>query len=329
MSVSSSYFVSVTVPLKSDADLLEAFVLEVMDVLVANYQNFELVLVDDGSDDDTPRLVDDLLKRFPCIRYLRLSRSFGLETSILAGLDTVIGDVVVVLQPETDPPALIPKFVQLARDENCIVFGLQTRDLSDSVTYRIGRRVFARLLRGLLSIDLPWNASLFMAFSRQTLNAVIQIKDKSRALRIYGSVVGFDRRYLEYEPSSRRSELRPKGVLEGVGRGLSLIVTNSIQPLRLVTYLSLLASLSNVIYIGYVFMIWIFKQEREEGWVTLSLQNSTMFLLLFITLAVLSEYIGRLFAEMLDRPTYIVAEERISSVMIADQNRRNVVEESQ
>ena len=168
-----------------------------------------------------------------------------------------------------------------------------------------------------------------MAFTRQTLNAVIQIKDKSRALRIYGSVVGFDRRYLEYEPTPRRPHPRPKGVGEGIGRGLSLIVTNSIQPLRLVTYLGLLASLFNVVYIGYVFLIWIFKEDRSEGWVTTSLQSSTMFFLLFIILTVLSEYVGRLFAEMLDRPTYFVAEERISSVMISDEGRRNVVEQSQ
>jgi hypothetical protein len=117
-------------------------------------------------------------------------------------------------------------------------------------------------------------------------------------------------------------------VLEGISRGLSLIVTNSTQPLRLVTYLGLVASLFNVVYIGYVFMIWTFKPDPAEGWITTSLQNSTMFLLLFIILTVLSEYVGRLFAEMLDRPTYIVAEERTSSRMISDQGRRNVVEQS-
>jgi glycosyltransferase involved in cell wall biosynthesis len=324
----SSYFVSVAVPLKNDADILDAFAGEVMAVLEGNYQNYELVLVDDGSTDETARVVDDLLRRFPCIRYIRLSRSFGVETAILAGLDTVIGDVVVVLRPDADPPARIPEFAKLARDENCIVFGLQTRELSGSALYSLGRRLFARLVRSLLGIDLPWNASLFMAFTRQTLNAVIQIKDKSRALRIYGWVVGFNRRTLDYEPFSRRSQPRSKGVLEGIDRALSLIVTNSIQPLRLVTYLGLLASLVNVVYIGYVFMIWIFKQDRQPGWVTISLQLSSMFLLLFIILTVMSEYVGRLFAEMLDRPTYIVAEERISSVMVADQGRRNVVEQS-
>ena len=105
--------------------ILEGFLEDVIGVVEGNYQNYELVLVDDGSTDETPRMIDGLLQRFACVRYIRLSRSFGLETSILAGLDSVIGDVVVVLRPETDPPAMLPRFVQLARDENCIVFGLQ------------------------------------------------------------------------------------------------------------------------------------------------------------------------------------------------------------
>jgi len=329
MSVISSYFVSVTVPLRNDADILVAFVDEVMHVLASSYQNYELVLVDDGSTDATQRVVGSLLERHKCIRYIRLSRSFGQETAILAGLDTVIGEVVIVLQAESDPPAMIPEFVKTARDENAVVYGLTTGPIGESLAYRIGRKTFARLVRGMLGIDLPTNATLYMALTRQTLNAVIQIKDKSRALRIYGSVVGFERRYLEYEPTLRRAQPRPKGILEGFSRALSLIVTNSIQPLRLVTYLGLLASLSNVVYIGYIFMIAIFKRDVAEGWITTSFQNSSMFLLLFVILTVLSEYVGRLFSEMLDRPTYIIAEERLSSVMIPEEGRRNVVEQSQ
>ena len=122
--------------------------------------------------------------------------------------------------------------------------------------------------------------------------------------------------------------MRRKSVGEGVERGVSLIVTNSTRPLRYVALLGLLASLLNALYLVYVLVIALFKAHVAEGWITQSASVSGMFLFLFLILSVLAEYVGRLLEESRDRPLYFVAEERQSSVLIADATRRNVVNES-
>src|SRR5206468_2184236 len=111
----SDCFVSVVAPLHDDADIVEGFVRDVLAVVSAEYANYELVLVDDGSGDDTSARVTRLLSEERCIRLVRLSRRFGRDIAISAALDTVIGDFVVVLVPESDPPELIPAIVEECR----------------------------------------------------------------------------------------------------------------------------------------------------------------------------------------------------------------------
>src|SRR5437763_16192656 len=108
---SSDYFVSVVAPLYDDAPLVGEFVRDVIEVLAANYANYELVLIDDGSRDGTAAAVLPCLTRYKCLRLIRLTRHFGTEVALAAGLDAVIGDFVVLMDPATDPPGLIPELI--------------------------------------------------------------------------------------------------------------------------------------------------------------------------------------------------------------------------
>lgn len=328
MALVSNYFVSVVVPVRDDADVLPGFLEELVGVVRANWQNYEIVLVDDGSRDASRSLIAEYLKQHECLRYVRLSRPFGVEIAISAGLDTVIGDVVVVLQPDMDPPARVRQFVEAARRTNGIVFGVRTTRAREGLLYALGRRVFTAAVRWLLDLEMPHRATLFLAMTRQSMNAVSQIKDKSRALRLFGSYVGFPHEFLEYEPIERRAVPRKKRVREGIERATSLIVTNSTQPLRVMSVLGVFLCVMNLIYVVYIASVVVFKPHVAEGWTTHSLQLAIMFAFLFGILAVLCEYVGRLLTETRDRPLYFVAEERTSSVMIRDEDRRNVVVES-
>src|SRR5688572_7385836 len=108
-------FVSVVAVLRSYARFLPEFVAEVYAALDVHYANFELVLVDNGSRDETPQLIRQLLKKYKCARYLRLSRRLKAETAVMAGLDAAIGDYVITLHPEFDPPGEIPALVEACR----------------------------------------------------------------------------------------------------------------------------------------------------------------------------------------------------------------------
>ncbi len=327
--MNASLFVSVVVPLSDDADILPGFLEELAAALRTRWENYEIVLVDDGSRDATPAVIDGLLKQHACVRYLRLSRSFGVENAVLAGLDGTLGDVVVVLQPDCDPPGLVPDFVEAARKAGGIVIGTRTGPARERALYRLGRRGFAWLVRRWMGLDLHPDAALFLACTRQAMNAVLRIKDKSRALRLIGTWVGFRQEYLPYRPVERRVPPRRRSLMEGIERGVSLIITNTSRPLRIFTILGLIGGALNVLYMVYIAAIALLKPRVAEGWVTLSMQHAVMFLLVFAILSVLCEYVGRILEETRDRPAYLVAEERHSSVMIANEERRNVVAEAQ
>lgn len=328
MSAQSSLFVSVICRLHDDADLVEALVSEVLAVLRANYENYELVLVDDGSRDGTGQRVRDLLSRHECVRYLRLSRKFGLDIALTAGLESAIGDYVVTLSPEMDPPALIPELVETARRERVAVYGVARDRPGRGFFRRAGARAFYWACKRLFDVPIEPHSTHFRVLSRQAVNAIVEIKDNDRYLRALTPYIGYQTKLVEYRPVYRRGAPRTEGFFEAIELGISVIVSNSTRPLRFVSWLALFASVMNVAYIGYVFLVHLVKRNVAEGWTTLSLQNAGMFFLLFAILAVVTEYVGRILNESRERPLYYVAEEANSSVLVANQDRRNVVTES-
>jgi glycosyltransferase involved in cell wall biosynthesis len=322
----SDAFVSVIAPLQDDGDIIEAYAADVIQMLAENYSNYELVLVDDGSRDDTPLRIDRILERHKCVRYVRLSRRFGLEVAVAAGLDTVIGDYTVVMLPDSDPPALVPELVARARKSG-VVSGVRSERGGQPLWARAGARAFYAVA-GACGVELPKHGTSFQVLSRQAVNGVTRIKDKYRSLRLLSAAVGYGTETVAYKPMTRRGSPRHRGFFESLALAVGLIVASSTQPLRFVSSLGLAASTLNLAYMLYVLAVYFFKSHVAEGWTTTSLQLSSMFFLMFLIMTVLAEYVGRILDEAKDRPLYHVVEERNSNVPLADVERRNVVKES-
>ena len=324
MTRSSAVFVSVVCRLRDEAALVEPFLDALSRVLRAHYENYEIVLVDDGSTDGTAARVKELLSRFDCVRLLRLSRKFGLDVALTAGLESAIGDYVVTLSPALDPPALIPELVALSQRENAAVYGVAAHR-QRPLLHRLGARLFHWACRRLLELPLTPGATHFRVLSRQAVNAIVEIKDNDRHLRALTPYIGYATRTFTYEPLQPAQR---ESLVAAADTAISIVVSNSSRPLRLVGWLAVLASGLNVAYVGYVFLVNVFKPTVAEGWTTLSLQNAGMFFLLFLILAVVTEYVGRILNETRERPLYYIAEEANSSVLVASADRRNVVTDS-
>ncbi len=322
----SALFVSVVCRLRDQAALVEPLIAELSSVLGDHYENYEIVLVDDGSVDGTAAKIKELLSRFECVRLLRLSRKFGVDVALTAGLESAIGDYVVTLTPGMDPPALIPEMIALAQRDNAAVHGLAARP-SRPLLHRVGARLFHWACVRLLDLPLQPGATHFRVLSRQAVNAISEIKDNYRYLRALTPYIGYATRTFPYQPLP--STPKPESLLEAVDTAIALVVSNSSRPLRFVSWLAVLASALNMAYIGYVFLVNVFKHSVAEGWTTLSVQNAGMFFLLFLILAVVTEYVGRILNETRERPLYYIAEEANSSVLIPGRDRRNVVTDSQ
>jgi glycosyltransferase involved in cell wall biosynthesis len=321
-------FVSVVAPLRDDADIVGEFLREVSDTLASHYANYEIVLVDDASEDATVARVDELLTTIRCVRLIRLSRSFGVEVAITAGMESAIGDYVVIMMPETDPPALIPEFVEACREGVGIVTGLADTDGARSGPARLLARVFHWYGRRFWGTDVMLGATHFRVLSRQTVNAFTQIRDAYRQLRWFSAAVGFRSYSLTYVPLRRTGRSRRRTFWAHANEALEMIIVNSRHPLRFASQLGLLASVINLLYLCYVVIVYLVRKDVAKGWTTLSLQQGVMFFLVFVVLTVLCEYTGRILEEARSRPFYFILEEKNSSVLLNDFERRNVVSES-
>ena len=323
--MSPDTLISVIAPLQDDGPIIQEFVADVCAVLRANYANYELVLVDDYSTDGTLSEVEVLLKQYPCIRLIRLSGRFGTDVAVTAGLDTTIGDYVVVLRPQSDPPQEIPAMVRAAAAVDCgVVLGTSEREAGRGRLVSTGRAAFYWLLRRVLHSSLPPDATGFCVLSRPVVNAITRIKSKYRHLGFLACAVGYAVTLHPYRQLGRSPHRKFRPLRAAIDEAIALLVNNSVFPLRLVSYVGTFAGSLNLLYVLYIVAVNLVKRQVSEGWTTLSLQMSCMFFFTFLNLVILSEYIAHILHEAQNRPHYHVLEERISSVRVNDPERRNV-----
>jgi glycosyltransferase involved in cell wall biosynthesis len=317
---------SVVAPVRNGAAFIGAFVEETIAAISGPFPYHELVVVDDGSTDETLEILEGLLKKHPGIRVICLSRPMGEDIAMTAGLEQVIGDLVVTMSPGSDPPAFIPTLVAELHPPIRIVVGTRASRSGQGLVSRLGAWIFYRVTQRLLGVRLPANATQFRAMDRRALNATLRIKDRLRHLRLLALQTGYPIATVSYEPISGRHPQPDRSFFASLSLAVDMSVAIGRRPLRLVSLLGVIGSVINLVYALYVIAIFLFKNEVAEGWTTLSLEISLMFFLLFALLAVLCEYIGHILLEMKDRPLYAVSDEFSSDVAIPSVVRPNVVE---
>lgn len=322
-------FVSVVAVVRSYAQFLPAFVAEVYEVLESHYTNFELVLVDNGARDETPQLVRQLLSRYKCVRYLRLSRRQKPETAVMAGLDAAIGDYVVTLHPEFDPPGEIPAVVEGCRGGADVVVGVAPFPARPGVLYRLLRWGFHRVAGPVFGADAMRFTGGFRCLGRAAVNALTRVRTRRRHFGLIAAEIGLTTTTHPYTFIARGGK-RPRVNLRRAARqATGLAFGHSVAPLRIVSLLGLGGSFASLVYSLYVVGIYLTKQDVMPGWTTLSLQVSGLFLLVFVMLTMIGEHLARLVDESGGRPLYHVREEQASAVMLSDLTRRNVMSQSE
>ncbi len=321
----SDLFVSVVAPLRDDADIVAGFIDDVGGVLRANYRHYEVILVDDGSVDATAAVVGEILQRIPGLRFLPLSRPFGQEIAISAGLDSAIGDYVVVMLPASDPPAAIPEMVAQARKGVGVVFGVHDDRSGDPFAQRVGRRVFHALAAAGLDVPIQRNATHFRVLSREAVNALTRIRSRKRYLQTLTHHVGFGNQAFVYRPESRRPKPRRRGLADLVALASDIVVTNTTRPLRAVSWMALFASLGLAAFALYVAIVYLIRDQVAEGWATVAGPLAASFCVLFLTLGTMGLYLGRLLDEQAQGPLYHSLEERNSALPTPHEARKNVV----
>lgn len=319
-------FVSIVAPVYNPGEYLETFVDAASEVLARDVRYFEIIIVDDGSTTLDPARVRQLLETRGNIRVLRLSRRFGEEQAILAGLDVALGDHVVTLAPGADRPELIPRFLEAARAGADVVLGVRSSRAADPWWLRLGAGAFYAYARRVVDLELPANATHFRCLSRKAIHALAQIRRSRSRLRVFTTFVGFSPHLIAYEQVGQTTLSHSRGPFEAFGTAMAILMDNTPHPLRVVAGLGLAAAVLNLCYAAYVIVIYLVRSEVAPGWATLSLTSAAQFFALALMISVLCEYVGRLSTRMQDAPSYYLNGEETSAVML-ERDRRNVVAE--
>lgn len=325
--VGAEVLVSVVVPVSDGARYLEAFIQETVSAVAGAYRHYEIIIVDDGSVDGSIDVAQALLTRLDHLRLVRLSRRFGPEAAISAGLELAIGDWTVVLDPATDPPGLIPELIERARSTADMLYGIRDKPRDEPWHVRLGARIFYWYASRVIHLQLPRNASHLRVLSRKALNALLQLHRRELYLRVLPLYIGFKSEPFVYAPVDRSGSRKQRSFGELVNTAIALTIDNSAHPLRLVSVLALIASLMNVVYALYVVVVFLVKRHIAEGWVTTSLQSALQFFLLSLALAALCEYTGRIFNRVGGQPSFYIMDEQSSAVELREE-RKNVIQDS-
>lgn len=318
-------FLSVVLVVRNQQDRLQTILTEIADTVSDLVGDYEIVVVDNASEDESVAVLKRLTAGggLPNLQVFALTKEVDPDTAAWAGLENALGDFVALLDPLTDDVGFLPAMLAEAAAGADVVFAANALAPRQGLAYRALSAVFNATYRWFNGVHLGREAPQYRLLSRRVVNFVLQHPAPAISYRHLPATGGFARRHLSYSTPPRA---RPdRSLWEGVDRGMRLLVSTTRGPMRLVTALSLFGALANALYSVYVIAVALARADVAPGWVTLSLQQSGMFLLISLVLLVLGEYILHMASLSDGGPPYHVAQEFTSEVLTR-RNRLNVEE---
>jgi glycosyltransferase involved in cell wall biosynthesis len=301
--------ISCVVPCRNEADNLEQLLPLLTDTLDSIAAEWELILVDDGSTDRTP-VVMAAWARQPGIRVLQLSRNFGKEAALTAGLQAGRGDVVVMMDADLQhPPALLPQLLARWRAGADVVYAVRAHRRDETAFKRLGAHWFYALINAADRFTVPPDAGDFRLMDRVAVDALLALPERNRFMKGLYAWVGFDAVALPYVPPPRASGRSHFGLWRLMRLSLDGLTSFTTWPLRAVSVLGFALALPGFVYGCYLCISYLLFGNPVSGWTT------TVVLLLFllgvqmVSLGVVGEYVGRIFEEVKGRPLFIVRRE--------------------
>lgn len=302
---------SVVVPLFNEEEVLLAFHARLVDALASTSVSWEIVYVDDGSTDSTPQILRDLRGNRPELAVVRLSRNFGKEAAMSAGLRLARGDAVVVIDSDLqDPPELIAGMVGAWR-QGADVVNMQRRSRAGETWFKKATaRAFYVVINRLSEVPIPAQVGDYRLFSRRAVNALNSLPERSRFMKGLFAWIGYTQVTLTYDRHARVAGSTKWRYRKLWGFALLGITSFSIVPLKLATYAGVSSALSAFGYaLHFLFQTWI-DGEPVRGFPTLIVSILLIGGLQLMATGILGEYIGRMFIESKNRPLYLIADYR-------------------
>lgn len=296
---------SVVVSVYNEEAALEQFYLEAGRVLEQIEWEYELLFINDGSQDHSLEILRDLADRDSRVRLVNFSRNFGHEAAMIAGIDYCTGDGIVCMDADLQhPPACIPEIIGKFEEGFEVISMVRTKNASAGWFKNLASSAFYCLINVLSDVKFESNASDFFAISSRVAWVLRDnYREKVRFLRGYVQNVGFQKTTLEYEARARVAGQSKYSIRKLVTFSINTILCFSNLPLKLGIFAGVFAALLGIVVLVYTLFT---RSGAPSGYATIVVVMCFMFSLLFLIVGIIGEYIAILFSEMKDRPIYIV-----------------------
>ena len=300
---------SVVAPVHDEQECLPELYRRVKAVMSEIGRPWEILLVDDGSTDDSVEIIRSLAAEDPAVRAVLLSRNFGHQMAVTAGLHHARGEAVIVMDADLqDPPEVIPQLVERWAEGFQLVAAVRTERLGDARLKRMAAAVFYRLLRRLSDTKVAVDSGDFRLLDRRVVDVLNEMPERNRFVRGLSSWVGFRQTAVTYQRASRFA-----GRTKYPWRKLSRLATNALtsfsdKPLQLATFIGLLVAALGLAAVPVVVALRLLGLPGLYGQTSVLITVLIMGGLQLIAIGILGAYVGRLYEEVKGRPLYVVAE---------------------
>ncbi len=310
--------VSIVAPLFNEEENVGELYRQVTENMADLGYDHELVLVDDGSRDSTANLIAALAAADPRVRPVHLSRNFGHQAAISAGIDRARGRAVVVMDGDLqDSPALLSRFLERWRAGYEVVYAIRTKR-KEGLGKRIGYALFYRLLRAVSDLEIPLDSGDFGLMDRKVVDVLRHLPERMRFVRGLRTFVGFRQTGVVCERAARNAG-RPKYTFRALVRlAVDGLISFSSFPLTLVTYLGLASAALAGLLTFWVLADALWNRTAPRGWASIILVVLGMSAVQLLSLGIIGEYVRRIFVETKGRPTYIVREAEDQTVAASE-----------
>lgn len=269
----------------------------------------EIVYVDDGSSDETRELLRQRQAEDSRVRVVSLSRNFGHQIAVTAGLEHASGDAVVIIDADLqDPPEVIPEMIARWRDGYHVVYGLRTDRPGETAFKLWTAKLFYRFINRLSKVKIPVDVGDFRLLDRRVVDVLLSMPERDRFLRGMVSWIGFRQAAVMYSRAERRAGESKYPLLKMFQFAADGVLSFSLTPLRLALWVGFLSIGLSFAGILYALIIRLYTNDWVRGWT--SIFTAVLFIggAQLVTLGIIGEYIGRIYAEVKRRPLYVVEE---------------------
>jgi dolichol-phosphate mannosyltransferase len=310
--------ISIISPIYNEAENLRELCRRIIKALEATQEDFEIILVENGSYDDSLKIIKSLRNDDPRIKFLSLSRNFGHQGAILAGLAYASGDAVISLDGDLQqPPELLPKMIQLWQEGNDVVYTIKKNQINH-LNFRLSMtKLFYTFISRISDLKLSYGQSDFRLIDRKIVDILSQLDEKNKFLRGLVDWVGFRQIGVEYEPAPRQSGESKFSFWNYMSFALDGIFSFSTMPLKI----SLWSGLIIAFIFGFLAVYYLIKgiinfsfngdMVLPPGWLTIVVGIFFLGGIQLISVGILGEYIGRIFSQTKARPEFIVKEKEL------------------